>query len=473
MKWLRCLLTLTLMVIGVQLVTANSGYAASDYDDYLHKTDSLVLRYQDCPALDITYTWDQYLGTSVSSFGSISSNGAWGVGERPHFDDFNNQNMVVVYWSENTGLTANWTQYPTWVTTSASHVVYIKMTKQSGDCIIVQSYDSGVIEISQEGTAARNLFFNGNPNYPSGYEGDPISETPPPAKYVAMGDSFSSGEGNPAYETGTNITGVNECHRSQQAWPRKLEFDSSLNLGSTRFTACSGSVSDYIIDSFNTPNSEPPQATYITTNTKLVTISIGGNDIGFPSVMSTCTMAADVDPSTSTVERQQIEHDECLDALQDADDTAKSSALQDKLEGVFSDIRSLGSSNLQVVVAGYPNLFPNYGDIVGSCVWGDGVPYTSGRAVASDEAQSARLVHDDLNATIQAAVDATGDSNIHFVNPTATFAGHELCRPDPWLNNVTIDFNNSGLTSGTYHPNADGQSAYATAVGAEVQALLP
>ena len=38
-----------------------------------------------------------------------------------------------------------------------------------------------------------------------------------------MGDSYSSGEGNPPFDNGTALkrsTNTNKCHRSPDAWPR-------------------------------------------------------------------------------------------------------------------------------------------------------------------------------------------------------------------------------------------------------------
>ncbi len=80
--------------------------------------------------------------------------------------------------------------------------------------------------------APENLLFIASENitYPTGYEGKEIPsqyEAPSPS-YVAMGDSFSSGEGNPPFETGTDEEGVNECHRSPQAYPRLLQGDAYL-----------------------------------------------------------------------------------------------------------------------------------------------------------------------------------------------------------------------------------------------------
>jgi GDSL-like Lipase/Acylhydrolase family len=305
-------------------------------------------------------------------------------------------------------------------------------------------------------------------NYPSGYEGKLIPTEPPLARYVAMGDSFSSGEGNAPFEAGTD-TSSNTCHRSPRAYPRLLQND--LDLGPTAFVACSGAVSDYIINDYNQENVEPPQAAHVSSDTRLITISIGGNDVGFGNVLTTCTMSTEREGTTE--EKHQIEHDACIEAIDDARDIATSATLQHKLETVFSGLRSLGNQDLHVVVVGYPNLLPAYSDIVGSCVWGNGYLQTSGRSVAGDEVQKSRLLHNELNMAIKKAVDATNDNQIHFVDPSSAFVGHELCRPDPWFNNVVPDAFDNVMRRMSYHPNESGQIAYAAAVETEVNNILP
>lgn len=302
--------------------------------------------------------------------------------------------------------------------------------------------------------------------YPTGYAGVMIPTSPPDAEYVAMGDSFASGQANTPYEAGTDLSS-DLCHRSTSAYPRQVQ--SALNLGATAFVACSGAVSDYIVNEYNQENVEPAQAVFVSGATKLVTITIGGNNVGFTGVLKTCTLQTT--ESGTTEEKHQIEHDACVQAIEDAQTIATSTDLRTKLETVFSDLRILGNSDLQVVVTGYPNLLPAFGDITGTCIWGDGYPTTSGRTVASDEVQGARLLVGDLNSTIDAAVIATGDDHIHFVNPSSAFAGHELCRPTPWFHNVIPDIVDPVGQQGSYHPNPAGEAAYAGVVEAMVNSF--
>src|SRR5690606_8987166 len=76
-----------------------------------------------------------------------------------------------------------------------------------------------------------------------------LTSTPrPTTPYLALGDSFSSGEGVEPFELGTNQAGYNLCHRSEDAYPRLISGTSAKipSLGSGGFRACSGAVTENI-----------------------------------------------------------------------------------------------------------------------------------------------------------------------------------------------------------------------------------
>ncbi len=120
--------------------------------------------------------------------------------------------------------------------------------------------------------------------------------------YVALGDSFSSGEGVPPYFVPTN-TAANQCHRSTRAYPvivaKTLGYygDGIANFGDH---PCSGAV---VADVWGTAGAgagtiggigqwnEQPQITNVDKRTGLVTLSIGGNDVGFGTMLKSCVAA--------------------------------------------------------------------------------------------------------------------------------------------------------------------------------------
>jgi hypothetical protein len=125
--------------------------------------------------------------------------------------------------------------------------------------------------------------------------------------YIALGDSYSSGEGAGSYVRGTNVRlGPAEdlCHLSTRAYPeivgKKLHYK-SFPPGRFGFYACSGAV---VADVWGTtgPNTGAlggqgqwngdPQMRHVDHRTRLVTLTIGGNDIGFSSLGSGCLVEA-------------------------------------------------------------------------------------------------------------------------------------------------------------------------------------
>jgi hypothetical protein len=73
----------------------------------------------------------------------------------------------------------------------------------------------------------------------------------------------------------------------------------------------------------------------------------------------------------------------------------------------------------------------------------------------------------ELNKVIAAAVSSVQADgvDIHFVDPTAAFSGHEICSSSPWINGlqafVLDGFNLQMVSPGSFHPNLAGQQEYA------------
>jgi len=294
MKWLRCLLALALMLIGVQLVAANSSYAASDYDDLLQTSPSLYV-YTDGGAkshkMDISSSWldelDQtynrrlaagsgFPSNLMSELYDIKSSGSLGVLMR---EDPSWGNTVEVFGTSDpngycgfvgdvvnggfgcmahTGYSAVHVEYFTHSSFGGNGCGYWWQPQTCSDNgMNVYTAPMVVTETTQPtslvwvpNSQASNIkyyFADFDTTYPTGYDGEIIPTQPPNATYVAMGDSFSSGEGNPPFEAGTAAS-LNDCHRSYTAYPRLLQSDVSLHLGATAFTACSGATTTTVLN---------------------------------------------------------------------------------------------------------------------------------------------------------------------------------------------------------------------------------
>src|ERR1700733_3409699 len=91
--------------------------------------------------------------------------------------------------------------------------------------------------------------------------------------YVALGDSYSSGVG--AGSTSGS------CGQSPNAYPALWEEANSP--AAFPFPACSGATTGDVISS---------QLSSLNSSTTLVSITIGGNDVGFTSIMETCVLGS-------------------------------------------------------------------------------------------------------------------------------------------------------------------------------------
>jgi lysophospholipase L1-like esterase len=113
----------------------------------------------------------------------------------------------------------------------------------------------------------------------------PVSPPEPgavPDEYVALGDSFTSGPFIPLPE------GPLGCLRSDHNYPHLV----AAQLGLPRFTdaSCGGARTDHMTQAHNvTPGpANPPQFDALDAGTAVVTLGIGGNDIGFLSIALDC-----------------------------------------------------------------------------------------------------------------------------------------------------------------------------------------
>jgi len=225
-----------------------------------------------------------------------------------------------------------------------------------------------------------------------------------PIDYVALGDSYSSGTGAPG-ATGT-------CGRSPQGYPPL--WATAHATTSFANATCAGAVTDGVLAN---------QVQSLNAGTDVVTITIGGNDVGFANTMFTCALGSDA---------------RCLAAVQAA---TNDTTLPGKLDRTYTAIRA-GAPAATVYVLGYPRLFEE-----SSCP--GGLSLVKRRALNQGA--------DTLSERIQARAQAAG---FRYVDVRPVFAGHGICSSSSWING-------SLFSSGVYHPNATGyRSGYLAALNA-------
>lgn len=254
----------------------------------------------------------------------------------------------------------------------------------------------------------------------------------PSIEYIALGDSFSSGEGETSdafYREGTNSQSE-KCHTSQRSYPFLLGILMRISSSKVKSVACSGAKTIDIIsessryfgqgDRIGVKKSSNElltikadalesfvpgrvnQAAFIERyEPRLATIGIGGNDAGFMTKLKTCAM-----PGTC----EWAQNDTSL-----AKTFEEIDALEDVLIGVYALLRSK-SPMTQLFAVGYPDVITVDGecDVVTSMLLGKSERRFLQRGVAY------------INTIIRKATERVG---IQFLDIEGSFVGARLCEP--------------------------------------------
>lgn len=216
-------------------------------------------------------------------------------------------------------------------------------------------------------------------------------------EYAALGDSYSSGSGAGPY---TDFI----CQRSDNAHPVLLAAELDANL---TFAACGGATTEDVLEE---------QIDALDQDTDLVTIGVGGNDIGWTDAILACIIplhncTADI----AEAEQKVVEE------------------LPAKLDAVYAAIAAAAPS-AEVYVTGYPRLF-----------------------AAQDSCDALGLISIDEQARMNDGADLLAetiegvalDHGFTFVDMRDAFESHAICDDEPWIHGFTI-------LEVPYHPNVDG-----------------
>lgn|GEM_PF-5533356 len=252
---------------------------------------------------------------------------------------------------------------------------------------------------------------------------------PLPLKTVVAGDSFASGQGISPYLPGTNVSGGNTCLRSYGSYARIHGLDPNSPLWVDRFVACAGATTDHITNDWTGGNAgEGPQSDWLGYTYEVVTLSIGGNDIGFADLVQGCVLSCSQAAATA---HGKIDN-ELGPKLQ--------IAYQAMLDAAF---------NADVYVLGYPPMLSEGEDLCAASY-----PFNS-----QGNRELAIGVFEALNQKIKDVVDDMNHPRLHFVDMTLSgseFVGHEFCSDTPYFT-----WFNLGSTDQNFHPNQLGAFAYA------------
>lgn len=252
-----------------------------------------------------------------------------------------------------------------------------------------------------------------------------------PRSYVALGDSYTAGPGIPQ-----QVGDPPGCVRSDHNYPHLVA--ASLRLPAFRDASCIGAATADMTSPQNhdvgsSPN--PAQFDSLDGNTRVVTLQIGGNDIGFYEIAYAC---AAYNPAGTPCQDRYVRNG--VDEL-----NRRVAAVAPRVKGLLRRIHAR-SPHARVYVVGYPAILPD----TGTGCW-PRLPY----AVA--DVPYLRAKQNELNAMLRAQATATRAVYVDAYRPSV---GHDACQPaaDRWVEPV---FDASGVP---LHPNAAGMQAMASAV---------
>lgn len=244
-------------------------------------------------------------------------------------------------------------------------------------------------------------------------------------RYVALGDSFTAGPLIP------NLTGSPiGCVRSDHNYPALI----SAQIKPEKFVdvSCSGAETEDMTKSQSTPvGTNDPQFDALTQDTDLVTVGIGGNDVGFSEIAIECAKRSVTNPGGDPCKQHYAGE---LD--QRIADTAPKVA--DVLKGIHER-----SPNARVIVVGYLRLLPE----ADGC-WPK-VPIAAGDVPFLDQ------MEETLNGMLAEQAAAGG---AEFLDAYRDTTGRDMCagRDDKWVEGII-----PSQPAFPIHPNAAGMRAVA------------
>ncbi len=266
----------------------------------------------------------------------------------------------------------------------------------------------------------------------------------PPDSYVALGDSYTAG---PAIlPQDDSIPG---CLRSESNYPSLIAPD--LHQPVFRDVSCSGARTKHMTEpqDVDPDPDNPPQFNGLDRGTKIVTLGIGGNDIGFSEIAKKCV----------ELYLKQSTGSPCRDFYTSSGTDeigTRITALVPKYQAVLDGIEAR-SPKAKVFTVGYPAILPETTDLFELCQ--PNLPIAKG-----DVPYLRDDVEKRLNATIRYVTVANGDV---YVDTYAPSIGHDACKPPTirWVEPVV-----PAADAAPVHPNRAGMEGIADAVRATMKA---
>ncbi|MEU3518500.1 SGNH/GDSL hydrolase family protein [Streptomyces sp. NPDC006654] len=245
--------------------------------------------------------------------------------------------------------------------------------------------------------------------------------------YVALGDSYTSG---PAIPTQVDA----DCARSDHNYPSLVA--AAREVTAFKDVSCSGATTAQM---WQAQGTNGPQLDAVRRDTDLVTVQIGGNDMGFGSIIATCAGLSSKD----------LAGDPCRQYYNaSGTDQLLLAVLRTvpKVDKVLRAVRAR-APHARILVVGYPDLLPDDGS---GCY--PTVPF------AAKDFPYLRDTEKRLNLALRLVAAWNGARYVDTYGPTV---GHDMCKApaDRWIEPLRPT-----SPAAPAHPNTTGEAVMAQAV---------
>jgi hypothetical protein len=252
------------------------------------------------------------------------------------------------------------------------------------------------------------------------------------ATYTSLGDSYAAGPLIP--NQSLNPLG---CLRSDHNYAHLAAAAKGLTLTDV---SCSGATTNDMTEAQNVePGPNPPQFNGLNAGTNVVSVTIGGNDIGFTEIIESCIT---YNPFSTPCKNKYAPGGKDQLAERIANAAPKVAAV---LQGIHAR-----SPNARVFVVNYPDILPS-----GSGCWPT-IPLSFG------DVPYLHATEERLNAMLATAAATNGATLVDWYTPSI---GHDACKGSStrWVEPLI-----PGELSAPVHPNKAGMAGAAVALEAAI-----
>ena len=267
-------------------------------------------------------------------------------------------------------------------------------------------------------------------------------EQQPYAEYVALGSSFAAGPG----VHGEAANSPTLCMQSNSNYGRIL---AALEVVSFHDASCSGATTRDVLSRDSLLRL--PQIAALRRQTKLVTVTVGGNDVGY--IGNLVAEACRNDPKAVPFAARVLGFCRAMPAAQVE---AGFRDLPQQLHRILQGIHQ-AAPDARVIIVDYTTVLPG----AGTC------PRLH---LTPEEADAGREV---ARRLVELTAEAAARDRVELLEASVLSRGHDVCSDDPWINGFVFPAKVSSFGPAAFHPNAKAMEAIAAALAQRLRADPP